>query len=220
MMLSKRQEAVVKFWQSADRLKEISQNWPDASLGQFTEVIVNACALFGETEFYAREAERCLILGIQRERANFCNLMVQARNADGLGVLGEGPNILPLLKIQLESFPVNITEDQKKQLKEFSIHFAEVSVDSLLKPADVGKIQKVVDEVVSVGVNKGASGVVSILETKTEELQKARRRSDRGTFDNVPYWKYVAVALFIGVAVIAVIHCFIFRACSAISVFS
>jgi hypothetical protein len=216
-MLNKRQEAVAGFFQSACEFKALSKDWPDESLHKFAEVIINSTALFGETEFYAREAERCKILGIQKEREKFCDKLVKSRNLDGLQVLSDAPIVLKTVKKQVNNLQVNITRETGKLLKIFSDRFAEILVDTHLKPSDVGKVQKIVEEVTLIGTKKGMPGLLSFLEEKTNEYQKARKQEDRGVVDNAPYWKLVAVALFLGIAVIAVIHCIMFRGCNAVS---
>ncbi len=61
-MLSIKQEAVSSFLQSSNPWRDLSKNWPDDSWANFADSLINAVAIFGETEHFAREAERCQVL--------------------------------------------------------------------------------------------------------------------------------------------------------------
>lgn len=208
MVLSIKHAAVSEFVRSADQLQGAAGNWPDDSLYKFTTVLINSTAIFGETEHFAREAERCKILGVQRAREKFCSKMVAKKNAEGLAVLAGAEQALALMKDIVKNIKKGpLTKKMGRELKSFETGFADILVDSDIKPSDAGKVQKVVSDVVSIAAEKGVAGTMSLLEKKLDEYLKVRKQDDRGAVDNVPHWKIVAVALFLGVAVIAIIHC-------------
>ncbi|MBV7296940.1 hypothetical protein [Enterovibrio paralichthyis] len=206
-MLSIKQEAVSSFLQSSNPWRDLSKNWPDDSWANFADSLINAVAIFGETEHFAREAERCQVLGIQKDREKQCNRMVKKRNAAGLDVLSDAGAALKKMKKRAKDAKVCSAKRIKSELAAFESDFADLLVDSQLKPSDVRKVQNVVEEAVSLARKKGVDGMFSLLEKNLDELTSLRKRDDRGAFDNVPMWKIVAVALFLGVAVIAIIHC-------------
>jgi hypothetical protein len=82
--------------------------------------------------------------------------------------------------------------------------------DCEFKPSDVGKLAKLIDENAA-SVKKGPGALLDSIISKLAELETARKRPDRGAVDNIPLWKLIAIAVYLGIALIAVTVCLVRR---------
>jgi hypothetical protein len=78
--------------------------------------------------------------------------------------------------------------------------------DSELKPTDVAKLAKTLDEV-GAAIKGGDKAIADYVSKKLSDLENARRQPDRGTSDNIPIWKLLAVAAFVGLALFVIFRC-------------
>lgn len=214
--LSLRQSAIMQFLALGRGFTESAKEWPDDSLAHLSDMLLSALTLFGECEFYAREAERCNLLKRQKEREKYASAMMKKRNDAGL-------EILKLSKARLSQIDFKGIQASRAQitkaaagLDQYADEFRDILVDSGIKPSDAKKVDSVLTEIMK-AAKRGFGDLGELIATKHDELEALRKSVDRGTHDNVPAYKLVAVALFLGISVIGVLHCLVFRACDAIS---
>ena len=88
--------------------------------------------------------------------------------------------------------------------------------DAELKPSDVGKLAKLIDDSVA-SVKKGPGALLDSINSKLAELDTTRKRPDRGAVDNIAAWILIAIAIYLGISLVAVIVCLVKkRNCSAL----
>lgn len=99
----------------------------------------------------------------------------------------------------------------KARLTEFSADIMLLLSEGDVKPSDVVKLKAIQDDVMEAFSGKGVPGVIEHTLTNMEKLAELRNRADRGAVDNIPWWKIVAIAVFLGLWVWAVARCLINR---------
>jgi hypothetical protein len=73
-----------------------------------------------------------------------------------------------------------------------------------MKPSDAKKLNKVMNECCA-AAETGLKGLGGYIGKQFEELERLRKTPTRGTEDNWPYWKLVAVAIWLGMTVAGVV---------------
>lgn len=76
-----------------------------------------------------------------------------------------------------------------------------------LKPADAERLVAQLEEAMSSARDGDPVRVLDFAAAKIDELASVRSGADRGMVDNIPWWKVVAVAVFFGITVWALIKC-------------
>lgn len=94
----------------------------------------------------------------------------------------------------------------------FSGDFMALVADSELKPKDVGRIQELIDEATKIVLSGENLGLWLSQQAKT--LSDARRAEDRGNRDNLPWWKIVIIAVYVGLSVWKIWRCTVRNRCS------
>jgi hypothetical protein len=101
----------------------------------------------------------------------------------------------------------------KSKLQEARLRFNLYLSDSELKGSDIKKLNLVFDEV-EFAFNKSEKAVGELVNQKLIELQKLRKSPDRGNVENIPIWKLVSIAVYVGVGLTYVIRCILLDRCS------
>lgn len=77
-----------------------------------------------------------------------------------------------------------------------------------VKKEDAQIILDIFNEVVGVYQNSGENGLTNYIKLKLEELHNYRSSDNKGRVSNLPWWKIVAIAALIGIAIFVVVRCF------------
>ena len=88
-------------------------------------------------------------------------------------------------------------------------HIAELEV----KPSDALKIRDAIDRALEPAKQLSADALPSFFEKAIDELRGLRERPDRGTNENIPWWKIAGIVLIAAGFVAAVIACIAFPPC-------
>lgn len=79
-------------------------------------------------------------------------------------------------------------------LGELGESFRENLADWEISASDAGKLMKAFTQVSDVVRAEGLAGLSAHLQKRCTELKDARRSADRGTHDNIPWWKFLIIA--------------------------
>lgn len=93
----------------------------------------------------------------------------------------------------------------------FREDFMSLIADSELKPKDVGRIQELIDEAAKTVLSGENLG--QWLSEQAKTLSEARRSEDRGNRDNLPWWKIVIIAAYVGLSVWKIWRCTVRKRC-------
>jgi hypothetical protein len=78
-----------------------------------------------------------------------------------------------------------------------------------IKSSDAKKLMDALDEIIVAVNNNGEQGFLNFLTSKTADLEQLRQSPTRGTEDNIPVWKLVAIAVFLGLGIYGIIRCIV-----------
>ena len=131
------QNAVMKFREQCNPLLKASTEFKGSSLSDFAHAVINGIAFIGESELYARQAERCRVLKIHSGRIDFCLDRFQRLNVRGLENLKQAKKILNQLSKDVEKY----TDEKKdiltdEQISEFHRDMNEIIVELEVKASD------------------------------------------------------------------------------------
>lgn len=186
-----------------------SFNYADeAQLNEFVEGFTNAVSYFGVAELEFRKRDRCRSKMSLKSLYNVYEGSGTRNNNKGLKALKIASHELKQFKKMFGSEKKTVFNGEEMKT-ELSIFFEELEI----KPADVDKLLKVLDETLKV-CSESPEKTIAYLQKKTEELIKLRDSKDRGAVDNIPWWKIVAIAVFVGLAAWEIWRCIIQNKCS------
>ena len=128
------------------------------------------------------------------------------QNDKGLEMLARAIDSFGDFKTIVEGEPPGLY-DFTEGLNQFRRDFLDVVVGYEVKTSDVQRISALLEETITIALAQGELGVVNHVEQKLTELDALRRSPDRGTAENIPFWKAVGIAIMLGVVVAIVIRC-------------
>ncbi len=182
---------------SADRLADLA--------GAFT-------AQFGLCELYDRTNDRLVRAG-DRKRAEAHADYSMRHQERGLDYLGRAMGVADGMAGEVSALDRRPSARAGAEaLAGFREEFMLLIADSELKAKDVTRIEEVYDEAakaIAEGQNIG-----EWLGGKLKDLDEARRSEDRGNRDNLPWWKIVIIAVYVGLSAWKIWRCVIRDRCS------
>ena len=186
------------------------------SLLPFFDSLTYAGACFGRCELHARSLDRAVVMDLFADRRKSFSADVKKFNEAGLEQVAFARKAIAQLGKDLEKAPIDPRKTAARLtecLKEFRLGIA----DWDMKGTDAKKIDDVLTEISNVVRDKGLPALAGYLDGKMAKLTDVRRREDRGSIDNIPWWKIIFIAGIIGWFIINVLYCNAFG-CSPASV--
>lgn len=178
-----------------------------SELAEVARTFGAALIQFGRCERLARRYERRReISGGKLAKSE--NKTIDDLNRSGQAALEQTISELRALQPQIVTRTYGVvTPSIKSGITEFSETLMSLLSDVEMKPSDISKLQSTVDKVINTALTKGGSGLLDGISDEMDKLMELRKRPDRGAVDNIALWKILAIAAFLGLAVIAVAHC-------------
>lgn len=180
------------------------------TLDRFTDLLGAATFQFGLCELHDRRAQRLGAIG-EEEAAKLHFAKSQNHQSRGLEHLDAMRKLAEEMATEIAKAEQPPARAGQAALDRFSRDVMSFIADSELKPKDVGRIEELV-KVALIAAIEGTLGDLFI--QHAEELSEARRSEDRGNRDNLPWWKIVIIAAYIGLAVWKIWRCIIRDRCS------
>ncbi|MCU0327235.1 MAG: hypothetical protein MUF45_18730 [Spirosomaceae bacterium] len=179
----------------------------ESNLNEFVEGFTNSISFFGISELEFRKRDRSRSKTSVDSLKNVYSLNGTRNNTKGL-------KCLKIASAELKQFQNTLKLDKKYTFKadDFRSELLVFFEDLEIKPVDVDKLLKVLDETLS-ECSKSPEQTIAYLQKKVEELNKLRSSEDRGAVDNIPWWKIVAIAVFVGLAAWEIWRCIIRNKC-------
>ncbi|HEY1347194.1 MAG TPA: hypothetical protein VGF54_19575 [Streptosporangiaceae bacterium] len=167
------------------------------------DALAESILRFGVCERRMRRAERLRALGLAEGEAEALAGSALANHERGLRTL---PAVRPFAEVLAAQQPDEPTlsrwrESSNDIRAEWRAHVSELDVDQ----EDARHLAGIMDECCDAVDREGLGGLGGYLSRRLEELDEARRSSDRGTRRaSIPYWKIAAAAVILGMTAYAV----------------
>src|SRR6266576_1302899 len=179
----------------------------DEHLRRFAAQLSDGVTVTAESELYARQVERCEALGVQRGRGEFCQQRFGELNERGRRIIQASTARLTELR---EAFKSQYPKDKRvapAQVNEWRDRIYTLLSELDLKGSDAKELKGIVDQYAEIMTKKGPAEVLALLEQNVNELYRVRGESGRGATTNLPIWKAIAIAAFMGVGLWAIFKC-------------
>lgn len=210
-MIGKELEILNTFRTAYNELAPMLDRHGLSEVAEASRTFGDALIQFGRCERLARRQERNrAVTGTKEDKNELA--AVASLNKRGQTSLKLAINQLRAAEKTLS--PVDgkkISPALKAGLTEFSADIMPLLSEGDIKPSDVLKLKAIQDEVMAVAIGKGERGLIEHVLSNMKKLTELRNRPDRGAVDNIPWWKIVAIAVFLGLWVWAVARCLINR---------
>jgi hypothetical protein len=165
----------------------------------------DAVARFGECELHARALDRSRALDVFEERRPWLAALVKDRNEAGIEDL-EQLRRGPLTALGRELGALELDQDRTAEvLDQFERQYREQLADWEMKGTDASRLMDQFVQIADVVRSSGLAALTDHLDKTFAELSDGRRQPNRGTQDNMPWWKWMALAGAVGWTVAAVI---------------
>jgi hypothetical protein len=210
--LTREQQAVQEFLSASEFMRHIAADRQDTGLLDLSDAVVQAIAAFGAAELYARQAERVRVLGAQASRGQAASRLSTRFNDKGLRCLAQARQALGTFRQDVGKYPQDT--NVREHVSTFEQELREALVDLEVKASDVEKIQGAIARGLDAVRGGGIAALPGYLQEHLAELERLRRRQDRGATENIPVWKIAAIAIAVGVWIWAFFKCGIFRNCT------
>ena len=208
-LLSREQQVNIDFANAMAPMREfVSQAGIPSGL-RIHDNIVKAISSFGTCELFTRYAERLTALELSPQTTK------EALERGGQ-YQDSGFALLTQARAELKNLSQEITKAIKKggfgknASKYTDIIEAEFrrSLSELeIKASDVVKIKDIGKKAFDVLRTGKPDALIGYYEESIKQLEEARHRDDRGTSDNIPWWKQAAVAVAYGGAILGILIC-------------
>lgn len=180
------------------------------SFDDFADLLGAATLNFGLCELHDRRALRFESVG-GRDFASAHRERSAAFQKRGLDILDRAIRLEKQMAQEFEKAKKPEDAIGEAVLSRFHGDFMALVADSELKPKDVGRIADLIDEAVKALMSGENLGLWLSHQAKT--LSDARRSEDRGNRDNLPWWKIVIIAAYVGLSVWKIWRCTVRNRC-------
>jgi hypothetical protein len=184
----------------------------------YFDFLTDATACFGRCEIDARSLDRAVALDVFPERRKPLRASVAELNAAGLQQVEQARRTLKKMAKEIEALDMD-PKRVRSRLDTFQREVRVAIADWDMKVSDAEKLDAVVAEAVGHVRKAGLDTLPSYLDRKLAELGKLRRRRDRGAVDNIPWWKIVILAGFLGWMILQWLVCSFFGCSVAVTIF-
>lgn len=186
------------------------------SVMPYFDHLVAAGGSFGVCELHARSLDRSMVMDLYPERRKWLAAEVKKYNKAGLEQIGFARKALEQMTTEVGGLKL----DHKRATKRLDEGVRELRLaiaDWDMKGSDARKLDELIAEVANQVREHGIASLPKYLDAKMVELEEIRRRDDRGSFDNIAWWKIMFLVGMVGWWVLGLFVCGIFG-CSAASV--
>lgn len=210
-MIGKELEVLNTFRTTYNELAPVLDRHGLSEVAEASRTFGDALILFGRCERLARRQERDRAVTGAKEGKN------ELAAIASLNMRGQASLKLAINQLRAAAETLSLTNGKKislalkARLTDFSADLMPLLSEGDIKPSDVFKLKAIQDEVIAVAISKGEPGLVEHVLSNMEKLVELRNRPDRGAVDNIPWWKIVGIAAFLGLWVWAVIRCLVDR---------
>jgi hypothetical protein len=207
-------ESVAEWAKAIGPLVQEAGDFPVEGFGRFVAAWSKAVSYVGESELYARKAERYEVFGVEEAVAQAARARFERLNDVGAEGLERARRDLDALQdgfAQLDRELEGSGRDLRQELDEHRLLTLESLADAEMKRSDAEQLRELIDDAYETATSRGLAGLGGWMAGKLDEGVKARRSPDRGAETNFPWWKLVAViALLIALGIAFAIHCGVF----------
>lgn len=206
-MFSRNQIRLMDFNGAATNFKFQSFDSDEPEFNEMLDYIFHAAENFGLCELHYREAFRKKEL--KEIPDSFKDLVEKSKKHNDIGLksLDKALKIVP----KLEKYIGKEVKYEKEKVTEIMDGIVEFFSEMEIKPSDVAKVRRVIEEVSEEAFKGGQKAVISSIEKNLRTLAKVRSSENRGAVENIPIWKIALIAALIGVAFWWVFRCLIRR---------
>lgn len=173
---------------------------------QAYESFISSLNNFGTCELYAREAGRLGNLNIDPLRKQFCEEQIVKYNQMGLSDINKAINYLSGF---INAYNPSTEFVQSDEFDNSKISLMDVVSNMEMKPSDATKILNQYNAAFNACQSEGEAGILNFMLAKFTELRDVRNTDSRGTEENIPIWKVIAIAALIGYTIFVVIRCLV-----------
>ena len=207
-IFSREQEALISYQSACLTFERMQRANGNEALLSFTTLYSESFGFFGATELIARQSERYDAVGIMADYSAVLAARSASMNQRGLDVLSRAKD--SFVKLTMEDEPIWDNPKLKEQLESARNQIVEYIVELEIKASDVKKLDAIVAECFTAAQN-GKTALSKYVLAKVDELDRIRRDTDRGNRENIPFWKVIGIAIFIGAWIWGFISCAFFR---------
>jgi hypothetical protein len=186
-----------------------TREFPVEGLGEFVSVWSKSVSYLGQSELYARKAERYQVFEQDKALAAVAQQAFDQHNKRGIEGLKQARTQLRKLRGGLEGYDRELGErDVAGALEEYrSLLFADLA-EIEMKRSDAEQLRGLTDEAIGATKSGGLAGLGGWMDEQLATAIKARGRKDRGADQNFALWKLAAViAILIALGLAFWIHC-------------
>ena len=216
-LLAREEQAVHEFAHEVSLLRQVADDGETPGLLRFVDLFAGAVADFGSTELHARQAARYTALGVEPNAVTFHEELVADRNESGLQALASARRQLEEARDDIDRLLDRRGEDlgdtaalADRVRARTRMHLARLEV----APSDAQKLAEALEPCFDLLRSGEPRRLPDFLSRHVDELRRLRRETDRGTRENIPIWKVIAIVIAFGVFLWAFFKCGFFG-CSA-----
>jgi hypothetical protein len=186
--------------ETAERVPEILPYW---------DGVADMIACFGLCELHARAVDRAVALKVYPERQKWLKAQLARQNKAGIEALRRTRKTLKplhgaLIKLDLPSDQITARLDEGTNEVRLGV------ADWEMKGSDATAFMERVDGIADVVRKSGLPAITEHVDKALAELEKLRKRADRGAVENFPIWKLWTLVAILGVWVLGLVACGLF----------
>lgn len=218
MFLSDDQRAVAEFLGASRELRFVAEDPHFPELGAFTDRFLASLTDFGRTEMEAGRRSRISDLASSGFAPDVLEGLHDVRwrlaskfNLEGIALLDGASRLAEAAqRIQLPEHRPGIGDDIATLRRDLLFHLGELNI----KASDARKTAEAISPILDLASKGDAAALYREIADRAVQLQKLRSSEDRGTKENIPVWKIVAIAVAVGIWIWALFKCRWWGSCS------
>ena len=212
--LGREDKSIVEWAEKISPLIAEAEHFPAKNLGTFISLWSKSVSYIGESELYARQAERREIFEVDDLGAKYYWNLFEERNKIGIKGLEQTRQILGVLSGEfklIDEEMKNEGRDINSQLEYFRSSFYQSLANLEMKKSDALELKEMVEKTSALVRNNGLTSLVQLMDEKIVQGIELRQQTGRGAETNIAPWKIAAVVIIlIALGVIFAIHCGLF----------
>jgi hypothetical protein len=212
LLMTRDGQAIDEFVVKASLLRQVADDGETPGLLRFIDHFTGAIAEFGACELNARQAERYSVLDVNSELVPFHESRRDRHNERGLRSLASARDAITRVREEIEAFlqrfgqAPDLTGAADELRRDVRSHLARLE----LPATDVEKIDQALNPCFELARSGDAMRLPDLLDEQVGRLDALRREPDRGTRENIPWWKVIGIILAFGAFLWAFFKCGIF----------
>lgn len=207
---SREQERLTGFFQSLEPLRQTLTKAPLPSAVPYFDAMRESLSAFVRCELFTRQAERWEIAGIRKDSANEYRERGMTFHEVGLQGLVKCRESLDTLDAEFKKkfAKVKMGPIDSEMLNRTRKEILSEVCDFEIKANDVARIMAAVDQGFGALAGGNWKDVMAFCRDGIAQLEKARNSGDRGTSDNIAWWKVFGIILIVGAVIAGIIICY------------